>query len=82
MSILQKQKMRDANLGYAKDLVDVCDEIMPFIVERGIKVHVAQRSTLLDIGKPAGERFYGYSGMRVRQEDGRFIVEKETPCAP
>jgi len=38
MSILQKQKMRDANLGYAKDLVDVCDEIMPFIVERGIKV--------------------------------------------
>lgn len=38
MSILQKQKMRDPNLGYAKDLVDVCDEILPYIVERGITV--------------------------------------------
>ncbi|MBU3741320.1 MAG: DUF1446 domain-containing protein [Candidatus Kapabacteria bacterium] len=38
MSILQKQKMRDPNLGYAKDLVEVCDEILPYLVERGITV--------------------------------------------
>lgn len=36
MSILQKQKMRDPNLGYAKDLVEVCDEILPYLVERNI----------------------------------------------
>lgn len=38
MSILQKQKMRDPNLGYAKDLIDVCDEILPYIVKHGITV--------------------------------------------
>jgi hypothetical protein len=38
MSILQKQKMRDPNLGYAKDLIDVCDEILPHIVKHGITV--------------------------------------------
>lgn len=36
MSILQKQKMRDPNLGYARDLIEVCEEIMPYIVERNI----------------------------------------------
>ncbi len=36
MSILQKQRMRNPDLGYARDLVDVCEEILPYIVERGI----------------------------------------------
>lgn len=36
MSILQKQRMRNPDLGYARDLVDVCEEILPFLVERGI----------------------------------------------
>jgi hypothetical protein len=36
MSILQKQKMRNPELGYAKDLVDVCQEILPHIMEKGI----------------------------------------------
>lgn len=36
MSILQKQRMRNPDLGYARDLVDVCEEILPYIVDRGI----------------------------------------------
>lgn len=36
MSILQKQRMRNPELGYARDLVDVCEEILPYIVERNI----------------------------------------------
>lgn len=36
MSILQKQRMRNPALGYAKDLVDVCREILPHLMEKGI----------------------------------------------
>src|SRR3954471_10878451 len=38
MSIMQKQRLRDPNAGYAKDLVDVIDAILPDIVEKNIKV--------------------------------------------
>lgn len=38
MSIMQKQKLKDPKLGYAKDLVSVFDEILPDIVQKGIKV--------------------------------------------
>jgi hypothetical protein len=38
MSILQKQKMKDPKLGYAKDLVPLFEEILPDIVNRNIKV--------------------------------------------
>lgn len=38
MSIMQKQKLRDPKAGYAKDLVDVIDAILPDIVEKNIKV--------------------------------------------
>lgn len=38
MSILQKQKSRDANRGYATDFVTQMERILPTIVERGIKV--------------------------------------------
>src|SRR3989440_6530504 len=38
MSIMQKQKLRDPKAGYAKDLVDVIDSILPDIVEKNIKV--------------------------------------------
>jgi hypothetical protein len=36
MSILQKQKMRDPNAGYARDLVNVCEEILPHMMKHGI----------------------------------------------
>lgn len=38
MSILQKQKQRDINAGYAKDFVSLMREILPDCVEKNIKV--------------------------------------------
>jgi hypothetical protein len=38
MSILQKQKTKDPNLGYAGDLVPLLEELLPDIVERNIRV--------------------------------------------
>ena len=38
MSIMQKQKLKDPNAGYARDLVEVIDTILPDIVEKNIKV--------------------------------------------
>ncbi len=38
MSIMQKQKMRNPDYGYARDFVDVISEVLPDIAEKGIKV--------------------------------------------
>lgn len=38
MSIVQKQRQRDPNAGYARDFVTLMREILPDCVERGIKV--------------------------------------------
>lgn len=38
MSILQKQKNRNPNLGYATDLVDLMKKILPITSKKGIKV--------------------------------------------
>src|SRR2546427_11598082 len=38
MSIMQKQKARDPNAGYARDFVPLMKQIMPACVERDIKV--------------------------------------------
>ena len=38
MSILQKQRKRDPNAGYARDFVDLMREILPDCVEKNIKV--------------------------------------------
>src|ERR1041385_2910405 len=38
MSIMQKQKARDPNAGYARDFVSLMKEIFPICVERDIKV--------------------------------------------
>jgi hypothetical protein len=38
MSILQKQKARDASLGYARDVVPLMQRILHRVVERGIRV--------------------------------------------
>ncbi len=38
MSIMQKQKARDPNAGYARDFVSLMKEILPACVERNIKV--------------------------------------------
>jgi len=38
MSIMQKQKMRNSDYGYARDFVGVVSEILPDIADKGIKV--------------------------------------------
>src|SRR3954451_20379631 len=38
MSILQKQRARDPNAGYARDFVSLMQEILPDCVEKDIKV--------------------------------------------
>ncbi len=38
MSIMQKQRSRDPNAGYARDFVPLMKQIMPALVERNIKV--------------------------------------------
>jgi hypothetical protein len=38
MSILQKQKQRNHNLGYATDLIDLMNKILPITSKKGIKV--------------------------------------------
>lgn len=38
MSILQKQKERDPNAGYARDFISAIDSVLPAIVERGVRV--------------------------------------------
>ena len=38
MSILQKQKARDPQLGYARDFVGAIESVLPAIVERGVRV--------------------------------------------
>ncbi|HUN64819.1 MAG TPA: acyclic terpene utilization AtuA family protein [Bacteroidota bacterium] len=38
MSIMQKQKMKDPSLGYAKDLLPLMQSILPVIVQKNIRV--------------------------------------------
>lgn len=38
MSILQKQRSRDASLGYATDFIPMLERLLPILAERGIKV--------------------------------------------
>jgi len=38
MSIMQKQKLKNPNLGYAKDLVETCEKILPYLVKNDIKL--------------------------------------------
>ena len=38
MSILQKQKERDPNMGYARDFIGAIDSVLPAIASRGVRV--------------------------------------------
>src|SRR4051812_15861652 len=38
MSILQKQKERDPNMGYARDFIGAMESILPGVAERGVRV--------------------------------------------
>lgn len=38
MSILQKQKERDPNMGYARDFVGAIESVLPAVLDRGVRV--------------------------------------------
>ena len=38
MSIMQRQKLKDASRGYATDFVQFIDQVLPELIERGVKV--------------------------------------------
>jgi hypothetical protein len=68
MSILQKQRMRNPEMGYARDLLDVCDEILPALVEKNITLitngggvnPIAARDRIFEIAKSKG-----ITGLRI-----------------
>ncbi|MDZ7714975.1 MAG: acyclic terpene utilization AtuA family protein [Balneolaceae bacterium] len=77
MSIMQKQKMRNENYGYARDFVEVIDEVLPDIKEKGIKVisnaggvnPEACKDALLEAIKK-----HGYDDITVAVVDGDDIL--------
>jgi Acyclic terpene utilisation family protein AtuA len=38
MSILQKQKERDPNMGYARDFIGAVESVLPAVVDRGVRI--------------------------------------------
>ena len=64
MSIMQKQKMKDPSLGYARDLVPLFEKILPAIIQNNIKVitngggvnPLACRDAIFAVAKKCGIR--------------------------
>lgn len=79
MSILQKQKMRNPELGYAKDLIEVCEEILPHIMEKKITLitngggvnPLAARDKIFEVAKKLG-----ITGLRIGVVIGDDILSQ------
>ena len=77
MSIMQKQKMRNNDYGYARDFVGVIESVLPEIAEQGIKVvsnaggvnPLACKDAILKIIKDEG-----YKDIKVAVVDGDDIL--------
>lgn len=62
MSILQKQKLKDPNLGYARDIPPLMERLLPVIKEKNIKIitngggvnPVACRDAIFEVAKKTG----------------------------
>lgn len=79
MSILQKQKMRDPDKGYATDFIDMLDELLPELISRGIRVvanaggvnpHSCKDEVLKLVRK------HGLSGVTVAVVEGDDILDR------
>lgn len=79
MSILQKQRMRNPDYGYARDVLHVIEQILPDIAERGIKVVTnaggvnphACKDAILELVKKQG-----YDTITVAVVDGDNILDR------
>ena len=62
MSILQKQKLKDANLGYARDIPPLMEKLLPVIKNKNIKIvsngggvnPVSCKNAIFDVAKKIG----------------------------
>lgn len=78
MSIMQKQKLRNENYGYARDFVDVIDAILPEIKENNIKVisnaggvnPEACKEAILEV-----TREHDIKGLKIAVVDGDDILQ-------
>lgn len=80
MSIMQKQRAKDARSGYARDFVAMIEEILPDLVEKNIKVvanaggvnNHACREAVIEVARRAG-----YGGrLKIGVVDGDDIMDK------
>ncbi len=79
MSILQKQKRRDPGLGYATDFVDLVREILPTVLDRGVRIVAnaggvnpeACRKTLVEIARAQGAQ-----GLKIATVRGDDILDR------
>ncbi|MGK7369177.1 MAG: acyclic terpene utilization AtuA family protein [Candidatus Halalkalibacterium sp. M3_1C_030] len=77
MSIMQKQKMRNENYGYARDFVEVIEAVLPDIAEKGIKVISNAGGVNPEACKDALLKVIddgGYEGIKVAVVDGDDIL--------
>jgi hypothetical protein len=82
MSIMQKQKRKDPNLGYAKDLIPLMEQILPIIVSKNIKVITngggvnpgACRDAIFKVAKKLG-----ISGLKIGVVLGDDILDRLGP---
>lgn len=79
MSIMQKQRMRNPDAGYARDFVTMLEQIMPACKARGIKIianagGVNPRACLEDTKKAI--RKLGLAGVRVGIVEGDDILSR------
>ncbi|MGN8224359.1 acyclic terpene utilization AtuA family protein [Gracilimonas sp. BCB1] len=77
MSIMQKQRMRNTDWGYARDFVNVVEQVLPEIKNDGIKVisnaggvnPMACKDEILKVAKEKG-----YTGLKVAVVNGDDIL--------
>ena len=78
MSIMQKQKMKNPDWGYARDFVGVIEQILPEISENNVKVisnaggvnPLACKDEILKIAKEKG-----FTGLKIAVVDGDNILD-------
>ena len=79
MSIMQKQKSRDPNLGYAKDFIPLMEELLPLLVEKNVCL-ITNAGGVNPVGcmiavRAIAEKM-GFSGLRLAAVYGDDILNQ------
>ncbi len=82
MSIMQKQKSRDPNLGYAKDFIPLMEKLLPLLVEKNVKL-ITNAGGVNPVGcmiaiRDIAERL-GLSGVKIAAVYGDDILTQLDP---